>query len=207
MDLKEVYNKIADGWSSLRQHPHPKEIIEIRNWKGRILDLGCGNGVNLQLFKDSELYGIDFSDEMIRHARELCKKKGIDADLRTGDVLNLPYDDNFFDYIIFSKVFSHIKPADQERALSEIKRVLKGKIFIAAWNYDYTENKGKRKERMIPWTTGGKTFYRYYYFFEQDELISLLERNGFKAENILTEKDGQNICIIAGVSERSNVQG
>lgn len=39
------------------------------------------------------------------------------------DILNIPYKDNIFDYVISNHILEHI--ADEERAVSEIKRVLK----------------------------------------------------------------------------------
>ena len=62
MQLKEVYDKIAEDWNNKHQFPHPPQIISIKNWKGKILDLGCGNCINLTIFEDSELYGLDFSE-------------------------------------------------------------------------------------------------------------------------------------------------
>ncbi|MBR9682552.1 MAG: class I SAM-dependent methyltransferase, partial [Candidatus Aenigmarchaeota archaeon] len=65
MESREVWDKIAPGWSPLKQRPWPPEIQNIKDWKGKILDDGCGNGRNLSIFKDSELYGTDFSSSMI----------------------------------------------------------------------------------------------------------------------------------------------
>ena len=195
MQVKEVYDKIAEDWSNKRQWPHPPEILEIKHWKGRILELGCGNCANLTLFKDSELYGIDFSEKMIEQAKKFCEKHNMKVDLKVGDVKHTPYKDKFFDYIIFSRVFAHLRKEEQLESLKELKRILKGKCFLAVWNKNAEENIDRPKEALVPWTYKEKTYQRYYYLFDEQELIDLVEKAGFKVEKILSKKDSKNICL------------
>ncbi|MDD5416671.1 MAG: class I SAM-dependent methyltransferase [Candidatus Aenigmarchaeota archaeon] len=196
MELHEVYDEIAEDWSNKHQRPHPLELMKVSHWKGRILDLGCGNCVNLTIFKDSELYGVDFSKNMIEEAKMFCGKHGLNVKLMVADVRNLPYPDHFFAYIIYSKALQHLKPSDHLVSLKEVKRVLNGKCFLAVWNKNAPENRSKGKEIIEPWTYKGKTYGRYYYLFDEDELIKLVKKAGFKIEQKLSENDSQNICLI-----------
>ncbi len=196
MQLKEVYNAIAEDWSNKRQKPHPPEILNVRQWKGKILDLGCGNCINLTIFKDSQLYGLDFSEKIIEEARKFIEKHGMKVELKIGNILDTGYPDNFFDYIIFSKALQHLKKQDHLRALHELKRILKGKCFLAVWNKNDPINKDKSKEVMEPWTYKDKTYYRYYYLFDEQELLDLVEKAGFKVEEKFTKWDSQNICLV-----------
>ncbi|RKZ27901.1 hypothetical protein DRQ26_02255 [bacterium] len=87
----------------------------------KILDVGCGSGLNLKFFssKELELYGIDISFRALRLSREVVP----DAAVTVADGQTLPFKDNAFDYITLLGVLEHF-PEPRE-GLSEINRVLK----------------------------------------------------------------------------------
>jgi RimJ/RimL family protein N-acetyltransferase/ubiquinone/menaquinone biosynthesis C-methylase UbiE len=66
----------------------------------RILEIGCADGSRLNLlnhfFKDTECYGIDPSKEAIKIGKENYK-----FNLQVGTADNLPFEENFFDLILF----------------------------------------------------------------------------------------------------------
>ncbi|MBU3897155.1 MAG: methyltransferase domain-containing protein [Nanoarchaeota archaeon] len=196
MQLHEVYDEISEDWSNKHQRPHPIEIMKVSNWEGKILDLGCGNCVNLTIFKNSELYGIDFSEKMIDEARMFCTKNRMIVNLQVADARKIPFSDRFFSYIIYSKALQHIHPKEHLASLKEVRRVLNGKCFLAVWNKNTKENLAKGKEIMEPWTYKGTTYARYYYLFDEEELLKLVKKAGFKVEQKLTENDSQNICLV-----------
>lgn len=196
MELHEVYDEIAEDWSNKHQKPHPPEIMNIAGWKGKILDLGCGNCVNLTIFRDSLLYGIDFSKNMIDEAKMFCGKHGLYVRLQVADIRKIPFEDKFFDYIIFSKALQHLRKEDHLKVMKEVRRVLKGKCFLAVWNKDYKDNLSKGKEIMEPWTYRGKTCGRYYYLFDEKELLDLVKKAGFRVEQNFTKPGSQNICLV-----------
>lgn len=104
--------------------------------KGRkILDVGCGPGTDAEVFiKEYGLafYGIDiYEDENIK--RNNLKFK-------LGTIYDIPYKENFFDYVFSHDVIHHID-SNQERknllkALKELRRVCKkgGYIVIVEGN-------------------------------------------------------------------------
>jgi SAM-dependent methyltransferase len=63
----------------------------------RVLDVGCGTGVFLQLAAErgAEPFGIDASEALI----ELARRRVSEADLRVGDMEFLPYGDDRFDLV------------------------------------------------------------------------------------------------------------
>ena len=70
---RETYNAIAGQFSASRQKPLWPEVLDFGKDiqpEARVLDLGCGSGRLLQLFKsDSVQYvGIDDSNELLSHA-------------------------------------------------------------------------------------------------------------------------------------------
>jgi len=99
----------------------------------KILDISCGTGELLKRFEGkAELYGIDISEEMLKVAKI---KLGAKANLQTGDVHNLPFEDNYFDYTLSTEAFHHYY--DQRKALQEMVRVTKkgGKVIITDINF------------------------------------------------------------------------
>lgn len=88
-----------------------------------LLEIGYGSGILFpELFRRSaKLYGID-THEQNGLVREMMIKEGINAELTTGNILHLPYEDGKFDSVVCLSVLEHI--ADLEQAVAEIKRVL-----------------------------------------------------------------------------------
>ena len=105
--------------------------INLRN-NLNILDVGCGTGDSLILLSKFKfklnLYGLDLSEKMIKRARKKLNGKAI---LKIGDVENLPFKANSFDYVLNTEAFHHFPNPD--KAVKEIYRILKkeGKLILA----------------------------------------------------------------------------
>ena len=122
------YNNSNDGkfvtpmYASLLKEIHKSQT-------GRILDVGCGNG-NLFSFLSNEqyeLFGIDFSENMIAEAKKSFSEK---ASFFVADAEELPFADNTIDIITCNASFHHY--VHPNTVLAEMKRVLKdgGKLLI-----------------------------------------------------------------------------
>jgi SAM-dependent methyltransferase len=97
----------------------------------RLLDVGCGAGLALQLAhkRGAEVFGLDASARLLAIARLRLP----DADLREGDVEELPYDDDSFDVVT---AFNSVQYAsDPTEALREIRRVAVpgAPVAVATW--------------------------------------------------------------------------
>ena len=99
-----------------------------------LLDLACGTGWAVRyaanLAKGQGIfYGVDNSSKMIEQAKA-GSKSYLNVDFRKSRVEALPFDNNFFDFVISSNAFHHF--SDPEKALKEACRVLKprGKVYI-----------------------------------------------------------------------------
>ena len=101
----------------------------------RVLDFGCGPGtISLGLAEavaPGELHGIDMEATQIEMARAAASAGGhVNTSFQTGDVTDLPYEDNFFDVAHCHAVLMHV-PGTVE-TLAEVKRVLKPGGIISA---------------------------------------------------------------------------
>jgi len=97
----------------------------------RVLDIGCGVGAFLRRVAESgaEPVGIDASEALI----ELARTRLPDADLRVGEMEELPYEDDTFDLVTGFSVFFFAD--DMVAALREAGRVAKpgAPVVVQVW--------------------------------------------------------------------------
>ena len=91
----------------------------------RILDAGCGIGNHVVFFAEQgfDVYGIDISKEAIEVANAWLTRSGLKANLKVGDIGNLPFENEYFDVIISHGVLDHVPFSKAKEALQEIRRV------------------------------------------------------------------------------------
>jgi ubiquinone/menaquinone biosynthesis C-methylase UbiE len=132
-----------------------------------ILELACGSGqLSLRLSTHVQLWeATDFSENMIREARKrFCSGR---LHFSVQDATNLPYVDSSFDAVVIANAL-HIMP-NPERALSEIRRVLKPGGLLYAPTFVHGKGAGFRlRMRLLslagfrvysPWTAGAFVDY------------------------------------------------
>jgi len=118
----------------------------------RVLDVGCGIGrmaipLTNYLSKEGEYWGFDIVKKGIKWCQRGISPKFSNFHFQYSDVYNkhynpngkvqaqifqFPFDDEFFDFVFLTSVFTHMLPSDLENYLNEISRVLKteGKCLI-----------------------------------------------------------------------------
>ena len=94
----------------------------------RLLDFGCGPGaisVGLaRAVEPGELHGVDLDESRIEAARTIAGIQGQDnAAFQVADVLDLPFEDGYFDVAHGHDVLMYVP--DTAAVLAEVKRVLK----------------------------------------------------------------------------------
>lgn len=113
-NLKKYYEKNYKkfGFKFQREYPNEELVRFIsRNFnklrlhekrKIKILETGCGSGGNLWMLAEQgfDSFGIDLSKSSIRLAKMNLRKKKLQANLVQGDMVNLPYKNNFFNVIV-----------------------------------------------------------------------------------------------------------
>ena len=106
----------------------------------KILEVGFGTGANIwYLAKENfDAYGIEGSETGVKLAYERLNEEGLRANLIVGDIINLPYEDNFFDAVIDNECIYSNNMANSQIMFSEISRVLKmnGKFYSRTFSVD-----------------------------------------------------------------------
>jgi SAM-dependent methyltransferase len=92
----------------------------------RVLEVGFGAGVTFPNLheKYEQIHGLDLTAD-IKSLTEAWQSRGIPTDLRNGNVLDMPFPDDYFDTVLLISILEHLKPEHQPKAFSEIRRVLK----------------------------------------------------------------------------------
>ncbi len=205
---QKTWDSVADLWHKYRQRPmkEAKEFLKpfLKGKDARILDLCCGSGRHFTRI-EGEYYGVDFSEQMIKHAHNDVKKRNLKISLKVALAYKLPFENNYFDAIIFTSGLHCIETKHRIKVLEEIKRVLKpdGKVFITVWNRYQPRFLSKDKIAYVPWKKDGKKHLRYYYLFTKSELKKLVEDNGLivdtvaGSENKAFKRFSRNIVLVA----------
>lgn len=143
----------------------------LKSQSGKILDVGCGNGNLFNFLPDGkyELFGIDFSENMIAEAEKNCSVK---ASFSVGDAERLPFGDDSFDIIVCNASFHHY--VHPNTVLEEMNRVLRigGKLLIGD-PYIPTGIRGLMNV-VLRFSDGGD-----YHIYGLGEMENLFVDNGF----------------------------
>lgn len=101
-----------------------------------VLDVGCGTGSTCRVLAERgfEVYGVDFSPEIIEVAKKKAAQGGVSLRLQVADIYQLPFEDSMFDIVICNYLFQTV--SEPEKVLQEVLRVLKpgGRVFIITLN-------------------------------------------------------------------------
>jgi len=96
-----------------------------------VLDVGCGAGLSLQIARElgATVAGLDASAALL----EVAKSRSPGADIRVGELEQLPFADRTFDVTTGFNSFQYA--ADPVHALAEAKRVTKpnGRVVVTVW--------------------------------------------------------------------------
>jgi ubiquinone/menaquinone biosynthesis C-methylase UbiE len=159
----------------------------LKKKKLKILELGCGNGINIKrlkkIFPKFEFLGIDYSPEMIRYAKKNSNSNVnfIEADITNKDIYNkLPK----FDLIFTNRCLINLKSDNKIKlAINKSKKLLKRNgYFIFLENFS-NGHKNKNKLRKILGLKFRK-IAKFNKFLNQKLFLNFLKRNFRILENI-----------------------
>jgi SAM-dependent methyltransferase len=114
--------------------------------RGRVLELGAGTGVNVELYPEAveELVLVEPDPHMAKRLRARTAQSGREATIVEASAEDLPFEGDRFDTAVATLVLCTIP--DPERALSELGRVLKpgGRLL-------FIEHVRSRDPRLAVW--------------------------------------------------------
>ena len=146
----------------------------------KVLDLGCGTGHLSQYIKNMgfEVIGLDPSLKML----EFAKNNFNDISFIEGISAKLPFENNYFDYVVSIEVLRYLNSKDVEKTYKEILRVLKPSGFfnvthVNKYAIDFYYIFYHFKKVFIEFN-GQK--YHNCYFTDSKKERKLIEKIGFK---------------------------
>jgi SAM-dependent methyltransferase len=90
--------------------------------RGRVLELGSGNGLNFAHYRDAEVVALEPEQGMLRKARSRAAEAPVPVRLVRGVAEHLPFPDDAFDTVVLSLVMCSVP--EPGRVMSEVRRVL-----------------------------------------------------------------------------------
>lgn len=136
--MGEFFDKRADtydrhmkepGISSGQFYSHVSDGILNTQDKVRIMDIGCGTGLELEgIFErapNAVLTGIDISGEMLNKLKAKYKRRLDQITLIQKSYLSVPFGTNRYDYFVSVMTLHHLLPDRKLKLYRRIKKALK----------------------------------------------------------------------------------
>lgn len=160
----------------------------------RILDCGSGYGFVLRILRDltkAQITGVEYELERVFETQETLGEDPR-VTVMQGDATELPFPDDWFDYVVCSEVLEHLP--DDMAAAREMFRVLKpgGTVIVTVPHEDYPLN-WDPINWMLQRTTGthlggrrlwSGIWYDHQRLYSGDQLRALMEGAGFTVEEV-----------------------
>jgi ubiquinone/menaquinone biosynthesis C-methylase UbiE len=132
-----------------------------------ILDAGCGSGLNLALLSSRarRIVGIDYSEEMIKRAKEMVEQEGCsNVEVRVGDVTALDFPSGCFDKVLCASVLQYLDDERCRVALMEMMRVCRpgGRLVLHVKNSSSAYGLSIRVVRGVARCMRKRTMPDYY---------------------------------------------
>ena len=133
-DAEAIWNWTS-GAGKVRAERRAKYLIDLGKFSStdRVLEIGCGTAIfteKVYQATHAKITAIDISEILLAQAR----LKLPNVEFKTGDAMNMSFDDESFEGVFGSSVIHHL---DIEKSLREIFRVLKtgsGRMIFAEPN-------------------------------------------------------------------------
>jgi len=215
--VKRNYEDIAEEFDQTRKNlvwPELLKFCELVRENDLVLDVGCGNGRLLNVFKNKKInyIGIDNSASLIK----LAKNNYFNSNCKflVGNILDLDkVVAGQFDFIFCIAVLHHIPGQElQVKALKQLRKKLNkdGRIVVSVWNFWTRKKFLKMIFKNFLLKVRGKNSYafndlvfnwrnmadkkRYYHAFYSLELKKIIKKSGLNIEKYIN--DGRNYYLI-----------
>ena len=166
----------GDNYSSMRNYFAKVLILDLEGYltlnNKKIIDVGGSTGeISKYIGENFDCEIVNLEPEPIENVWETVK----------GSANEIPYEDNYFDLVLFRNVLEHIPPNKQQSSLDEIFRVLRnggfGYFVIPPW-YSFHGGHHLKPFHILPFNLA--KFLRNIFFKMKFEENSLDEAMLFK---------------------------
>jgi ubiquinone/menaquinone biosynthesis C-methylase UbiE len=177
-EIIEIYDAVATDYEAAffnetalqAEKYYLDEFVSYLPQGGRVLDAGCGVGIEASYFLERGLRyeGVDLSAKMISIARE----RNPNVIFQLSDMREMNYKEHEFDGIMALESLIHFPKGEAERIIRQLRTFLKkGGVLLLALQ----EGEGE-KHLSFPFLPERKVLLNFY---RQSELKELLQRIGF----------------------------
>jgi SAM-dependent methyltransferase len=156
----------------------------------RILDLGAGLGRHSIYFGKHgfDVSALDLSDYGINHLKEWALKEELMIDARVGDMVSLPYEDNYFDCVFAYHSISHTDTEGIKKTINEVERVLRpgGELYTsvcskATWEFSMS-GYPKLDENTVLSKEEGPEYDVPHFYADREDVLNIF--HNFDIERI-----------------------
>ncbi len=130
-DVLEVSKVIAD-WEDTYEKRWAEELKDKQAEPISVLEFACGSANDYRFFdsygiaKFLDYTGVDLNDNNIAN----CQRRFPGVSFEVQSVLDLPYEDQSYDYVVVSDLFEHFSLEAMEKALGEATRLARKGLII-----------------------------------------------------------------------------
>ena len=173
---------VDEPMNNENSYPLKYSNMVVKSKNENILEAGCGGGRILRYYhnKGYKIYGVDFIGEIIEKVRQA------DPSLKIykGDILNLEFENSFFDTILAFGLYHNFYGDNLHKSLKETHRVLKNSGTLCAsfradnlqgYIIDFIRKNNSSKS---------KEFHKLN--LKKKEFINLLESEGFTVKDVFS---------------------
>lgn len=165
------------------------------NPSDRVLDVCCGTGVQVLEYGRRGIIatGIDISPAMLRMAERNGTKQNLDnVSFQLADAANLPFTNNYFDYVSISFGLHDKVSSVRHRVVSEMKRVAKqhGVLILVDFQVPLPKNLWAMFAHSLEFVIDGSHYAGFKDYLSSGGLDGILEIHNLWEEQRAHVKSG-----------------